>query len=77
MPARSTALPPYRTGRTARVAGGGPGQLLGVGAGCAARLAAFSRDLAARHPDVPEVAGFREHARDYVRKAAPTRVGDL
>jgi hypothetical protein len=40
-------------------------------------LAAFSRDLTARHPDMPEVAGFREQARDYVRKAAPARVGDL
>ncbi len=40
-------------------------------------LAAFSRDLTARHPDVPEVAVFREQARDYVRKAAPARVGDL
>jgi transcriptional regulator with XRE-family HTH domain len=40
-------------------------------------LAKFSHDLTARHPDVPEVAGFREQARDYVRKAAPARVGDL
>jgi hypothetical protein len=40
-------------------------------------LAKFSRDLTSRHPDVPEVAGFREQARDYVRKAAPARVGDL
>jgi transcriptional regulator with XRE-family HTH domain len=40
-------------------------------------LAAFSRDLAARHPGVPEVTSFREQARDYVRKAAPARIGDL
>jgi hypothetical protein len=40
-------------------------------------LAAYCRDLTARHPDVPEVAGFREQARDYVRKAAPARVGGL
>ena len=40
-------------------------------------LAAFSRDLTARHRDVPEVASFRAQARDYVRKAAPARVGDL
>ncbi len=40
-------------------------------------LAAFCRDLTARHPGVPEVAGFREQARDYVRKAAPARAGDL
>jgi len=40
-------------------------------------LAAFCRDLTGRHPDVPEVSGFREQARDYVRKAAPARVGDL
>ena len=40
-------------------------------------LAGFGRDLTARHPDVPEVASFREQARDYVRKAAPARSGDL
>jgi len=36
-------------------------------------LAAFSRDLTARHPDVPKVADFREQARDYVRKTASAR----
>ena len=40
-------------------------------------LAGFSRDLTGRHPDVPEVASFREQARDYVRKAAPARLGEL
>jgi hypothetical protein len=40
-------------------------------------LATFCRDLTGRHPDVPEAASFREQARDYVRKAAPARVGDL
>ena len=40
-------------------------------------LAGFSRDLTARHPDVPEVANFREQARNYVRRAAPARIGDL
>ena len=33
--------------------------------------------LTARHPDVPDVAGFHEQLRDYFRKAAPARLGDL
>jgi hypothetical protein len=40
-------------------------------------LAAFCRDLYGRHSGVPEVGHFREQARDYVRKAAPARTGDL
>ena len=40
-------------------------------------LARFCRDLTGRHPDVPEAGQFREQARDYVRKAAPARLGDL
>ena len=40
-------------------------------------LVGFCRELAGRHPDVPEVASFRDHLRDYVRKAAPARLEDL
>jgi hypothetical protein len=40
-------------------------------------LTRFSRDLAGRHPDVPDVARFREQARNYVRKAAPAMHGRL
>ena len=40
-------------------------------------LTGFSRELTGRHPDIPEVGRFHEHARDYVRKAAPARVGEL
>ena len=40
-------------------------------------LTRFSRELTGRHPDVPEVARFHEQVRDYLRKAAPTRLGDL
>jgi DNA-binding XRE family transcriptional regulator len=40
-------------------------------------LTRFSRELTTRYPDVPEVASFREQARDYVRKAAPARLGEL
>jgi hypothetical protein len=40
-------------------------------------LTRFSRELAERHPSVPEVTRFNEHLRDYFRKAAPTRLGDL
>ena len=40
-------------------------------------LTRFSRDLAGRHPDVPEVSRFREQVRDYVRKAAPARLEEL
>jgi transcriptional regulator with XRE-family HTH domain len=40
-------------------------------------LTLFCRDLAARHPDVPEAARFREQVREYVRKTAPTRLGEL
>jgi transcriptional regulator with XRE-family HTH domain len=40
-------------------------------------LTRFSRELASRHPDVPDTARFRERLRDYLRKAAPTRLGDL
>ena len=40
-------------------------------------LTRFSRDLTSRHPDVPEVASFHEQVRDYLRKAAPARLGEL
>jgi len=40
-------------------------------------LTRFCRDLTGRHPDVPEVACFREQVHDYLRKAAPTRLGEL
>ena len=40
-------------------------------------LLAFCRELAGRHPDLPDVGGFREQLRDYIRKAAPARLGDL
>jgi transcriptional regulator with XRE-family HTH domain len=40
-------------------------------------LTRFCRDLAGRYPDVPEVGRFREQVRDYVRKAAPARLGEL
>jgi transcriptional regulator with XRE-family HTH domain len=40
-------------------------------------LTRFSRELTSRHPDVPDVARFHDHVRDYVRKAAPTRLGEL
>jgi hypothetical protein len=34
-------------------------------------LAKFSGDLTARHPDVPEVASFREQVRDYDKPHPP------
>jgi hypothetical protein len=37
----------------------------------------FDRDLASRHPDVPDVARFHEQLREYLRKAAPLRAGEL
>ncbi|MFI5064687.1 MAG: hypothetical protein ACHP9Z_12010 [Streptosporangiales bacterium] len=40
-------------------------------------LTRFSRDLTSRHPDVPEVASFHEQVREYLRKAAPARLGEL
>ena len=40
-------------------------------------LTRFSRELTGRHPDVPDVTRFHEQVRDYLRKAAPTRLGDL
>ena len=40
-------------------------------------LAQFSRELTGRHPDVPDVTDFNEQLRDYFRKAAPARLGDL
>ncbi len=40
-------------------------------------LTCFSRELADRYPDVPDVAGFQEELRDYLRKAAPARLGAL
>jgi len=40
-------------------------------------LTRFCGDLTERHPDVPEVGRFREQARDYIRKTAPARLGEL
>jgi DNA-binding XRE family transcriptional regulator len=40
-------------------------------------LTLFCRQLTIRHPDVPDVARFQEQVRDYVRKAAPARLGEL
>jgi hypothetical protein len=40
-------------------------------------LIGFCRDLTGRHPDVSEVKRFGDQVRDYVRKAAPARLGDL
>lgn len=40
-------------------------------------LTGLARDLAACHPGMPDVARFRDQPRDYFRKAAPSRLGDL
>jgi transcriptional regulator with XRE-family HTH domain len=40
-------------------------------------LIGFSGDLTGRHPDVSEAERFREHLREYVRQAAPARLGDV
>ena len=41
------------------------------------RLTGFGRELTARHPDAPGIVGFRDRLRDYLRKTAPTRLGDV
>ncbi len=40
-------------------------------------LIQFCRDLEGRHPDLPGAGRLREQVTDYVRKAAPARLGDL
>jgi transcriptional regulator with XRE-family HTH domain len=40
-------------------------------------LTGFGRELTARHPDAPGATGFRDRLRDYLRKAAPSRLEDL
>jgi len=40
-------------------------------------LLRFHRALAGRYPDVPDVTRFHDQLREYLRKAAPTRAGEL
>ena len=37
----------------------------------------FDRELTVRHPDVADVADFHQQLREYLRKAAPARAGNL
>ncbi|HUY46398.1 MAG TPA: hypothetical protein VMV92_11810 [Streptosporangiaceae bacterium] len=41
------------------------------------RLTGLGRELTNRHPGVPEVAGFHEQLRDYLKKATPVRRGEV
>ena len=40
-------------------------------------LTRFSHELTGRHPNAPGVTRFNDQLRDYFRKAAPARLGDL